>query len=252
MISKIHLILCGVTATALLTAGAAYAAETQAAEIPGWIKEVAGFWAADQIDDATYTDGIEYLIGEGIIEVDLASGGADADRVGALEDRISYLEEQVGVLTGQYDAGQHYLSVKTDKDTYEQGDIINLAVEFKAAPLTRVDGTNLEVSIDDRYRLGFGIYHAENPSLFRLVDTGVFVDADGNVRGGYGVDYEGMEGFALNGNEHNSILEGSTANCGANALWCQYKVNPTNIAGTYHAYVTVNDAWTAYTPITLR
>jgi len=85
-----------VAAVALLTAGAAYATETQTPAIPSWIKEVAGFWAADQIDDATYTDAIEYLIYEDIIEVDITPvSGADADRIERLEDRIRSLEKQV-------------------------------------------------------------------------------------------------------------------------------------------------------------
>ena len=37
--------------------------------IPVWVKDVAGFWCLDQIDDASFVQGIQYLIDNGIIVV---------------------------------------------------------------------------------------------------------------------------------------------------------------------------------------
>lgn len=37
--------------------------------IPSWVKNVAGFWCQDQIDDASFVEGIQYLIDNGIIVV---------------------------------------------------------------------------------------------------------------------------------------------------------------------------------------
>ena len=37
--------------------------------IPAWIKNNAGWWATDQIDDSTFVQGIQYLIQEGIIVI---------------------------------------------------------------------------------------------------------------------------------------------------------------------------------------
>jgi hypothetical protein len=37
--------------------------------VPAWIKNNAGWWATDQIDDITYISGIQYLVSIGIIEV---------------------------------------------------------------------------------------------------------------------------------------------------------------------------------------
>ena len=39
------------------------------ASIPGWIKNNAGWWATDQIDDSAFLQGIQYLVKEGIIIV---------------------------------------------------------------------------------------------------------------------------------------------------------------------------------------
>ena len=38
-------------------------------EIPAWIKNNAGWWATDQIDDSSFLQGIQYLVQKGIIVV---------------------------------------------------------------------------------------------------------------------------------------------------------------------------------------
>ena len=38
-------------------------------QIPDWVKNNAGWWAEDQIDDKTFATGIEYLIRIGLIEI---------------------------------------------------------------------------------------------------------------------------------------------------------------------------------------
>lgn len=38
-------------------------------KVPAWVKNNAGWWATDQIDDGTFISGIQYLIKEGIIAV---------------------------------------------------------------------------------------------------------------------------------------------------------------------------------------
>ena len=40
-----------------------------AENVPTWIKNNAGWWATDQIDDSSFLKGIQYLIQEGIITV---------------------------------------------------------------------------------------------------------------------------------------------------------------------------------------
>ena len=37
--------------------------------IPNWIKNNAGWWATDQIDDSSFLQGIQYLIKEGIMVI---------------------------------------------------------------------------------------------------------------------------------------------------------------------------------------
>jgi len=37
--------------------------------IPVWIKNTAGWWATDQIDDSSFLQGIQYLVQKGIIVV---------------------------------------------------------------------------------------------------------------------------------------------------------------------------------------
>ncbi|MEX1150333.1 MAG: hypothetical protein WEB01_10050, partial [Nitrosopumilus sp.] len=44
-------------------------------EIPSWIKNNAGWWADDQIDDTTFIQGIQYLITEGIMQIPQTESG---------------------------------------------------------------------------------------------------------------------------------------------------------------------------------
>jgi len=37
--------------------------------IPAWIKNNAGWWATDQIDDSSFLQGIQYLVQKGIIVI---------------------------------------------------------------------------------------------------------------------------------------------------------------------------------------
>jgi len=41
----------------------------ETANVPAWIKNNAGWWAADQIDDSSFLQGIQYLVQKGIIVV---------------------------------------------------------------------------------------------------------------------------------------------------------------------------------------
>jgi len=40
-----------------------------AENVPEWVKNTAGCWAADQIDDSSFLQGIQYLIKEGIMVI---------------------------------------------------------------------------------------------------------------------------------------------------------------------------------------
>ena len=44
-------------------------------EIPSWIKNNAGWWADDQLDDNTFVSGIQYLITEGIMNIPPTESG---------------------------------------------------------------------------------------------------------------------------------------------------------------------------------
>ena len=40
-----------------------------AENVPDWVKNTAGWWATDQIDDSSFLQGIQYLIKEGIMVI---------------------------------------------------------------------------------------------------------------------------------------------------------------------------------------
>ena len=39
--------------------------------VPNWVKNIAGWWASDQIPDSAFLQGIQYLIKEGIMIVEI-------------------------------------------------------------------------------------------------------------------------------------------------------------------------------------
>lgn len=47
-------------------------------QIPSWIKNNAGWWASDQIDDSSFVQGIQYLIKEGIMKIPPTSQGSSS------------------------------------------------------------------------------------------------------------------------------------------------------------------------------
>ncbi|MCE2615038.1 MAG: phosphate ABC transporter substrate-binding protein, partial [Nitrosopumilus sp. (ex Thoosa mismalolli)] len=47
--------------------------------LPDWIKTNAGWWAEGAVDDATFLNGIEYLVENGIINVSSDSASVDVD-----------------------------------------------------------------------------------------------------------------------------------------------------------------------------
>lgn len=49
-----------------------------AIDIPSWIKNNAGWWASDQLDDKTFVSGIQYLITEGIMNIPPTESGASS------------------------------------------------------------------------------------------------------------------------------------------------------------------------------
>jgi len=62
----LKILLAGITGLLLL---ATIVSSAEAAGIPAWIKNNAGWWADGQIDDNTFVQGIQFLIKAGIIVV---------------------------------------------------------------------------------------------------------------------------------------------------------------------------------------
>ena len=66
-------------------------------EVPDWVKNHAGWWAEGQIDDSSFTNGIEFLIQEKIIDIDrLPNVSKDPDQEDEeLEEETAHIPEWV-------------------------------------------------------------------------------------------------------------------------------------------------------------
>ena len=61
-------------------------------QIPSWIKNNAGWWASDQIDDNSFVQGIQWLITNGIMKIPSTDQGA-----GSGENQIpSWIKNNAG------------------------------------------------------------------------------------------------------------------------------------------------------------
>ena len=49
--------------------------------IPSWIKNNAGWWASNQIDDRSFVSGLQWLISNGIMNIPPTEQGAGSDDV---------------------------------------------------------------------------------------------------------------------------------------------------------------------------
>ena len=88
--------------------------EQATAEIPGWIKTNAGWWAEGLIDDGSFVQGIQYLIKQGIIEIPAtepsgdSSGDATAEIPGWIKTNAGWWAEGL-IDDGSFVQGIQYL-----------------------------------------------------------------------------------------------------------------------------------------------
>jgi len=63
--------------------------------IPTWIKNNAGWWATDQIDDSSFLQGIQYLIQEGIMIITPTEASDDSDAIPDAGQRAQAFDQRV-------------------------------------------------------------------------------------------------------------------------------------------------------------
>ena len=63
--------------------------------IPAWIKNNAGWWATDQIDDSSFLQGIQYLIQEEIMIIPPTESSADSDAIPDAGQRTDVFDQHV-------------------------------------------------------------------------------------------------------------------------------------------------------------
>jgi len=63
--------------------------------VPVWIKNNAGWWATDQIDDSSFLQGIQYLIQEGIMIIPPTESSDDSDAIPDAGQRAQAFDQRV-------------------------------------------------------------------------------------------------------------------------------------------------------------
>jgi len=143
----------------------------QDSEIPGWIKNNAGWWATDQIDDSSFLQGIQYLIKEGIMVIPPTetSGSSESQGVpawvknnagwwadGQIDDNafisgIQYLIKS-GIIVVEQEQAQ---PTPTPEPTVTDNEIQKLADEYLDCFMEVADNSPSCVAWDeDKYAIG--------------------------------------------------------------------------------------------------
>ena len=113
-----YLIIALVIIGSITVTSSAYA---QDSNIPSWIKNTAGWWANDEVEDQAFFSLIEFLIEKEIITVSNNQDGyeSDSQRVKELENQLSELKKQtVRDIQNAYDGG--YSDGYADRPEVEQ------------------------------------------------------------------------------------------------------------------------------------
>jgi hypothetical protein len=67
------------TSVLMITAGDTSTMTSNMSEIPSWIKNNAGWWADGSIDDASFVQGIQFLVQEGFMKIPVTPQGSGSD-----------------------------------------------------------------------------------------------------------------------------------------------------------------------------
>ncbi len=104
-------IITAITVFSAATISFSQNAEAQSV-IPDWIKNNAGWWANDEIDDQTFLNGIEFLVENGVIEVTSDAQSIDVDKI-----TIGFIPvEKADELTPKAQAIEQFLENKLGVD----------------------------------------------------------------------------------------------------------------------------------------
>lgn len=202
------------------------------AQVPAWIKNTAGFWAEGQITDMEFVAAIQYLISQGVIQVNAESAqGTSSDSIpawikqnammwvnGTIDDStflygIEYLVNAgiISVQASAHDAGSPTTESKTDKLVSLEADLAACG-EIKKA----YDRLNCKDDAD----LAIAVYHYKNNADSYNVGPATFYymgpDSDGNSLETRGEGRASLELRMLvenNGNDNLSMFCSGPAVC---------------------------------------
>ncbi len=118
-----------VAVAAVATAGMAHA---QTSSIPDWVKDVAGFWSDGMIDDAAFTNSIQYMLDEKIII--LPSTQELTNTIETLHGDIDRLEtenQRLDDLNDHLNTRNEALNKKIDTLEYVEDCIVDCGIIFE-------------------------------------------------------------------------------------------------------------------------
>ena len=137
----------------------------QNSEIPTWIKNNAGWWAEDKIDDPSFLQGIQFLIKEGIMVIPSTetSGSSDSQKIPVwiknnagwwAEDKISEIEFVNAIVylinTGIINISNYDCDQNEDQDRNGVPDIIEGAIVLSGMTVGEITEKNVSMEFENK------------------------------------------------------------------------------------------------------
>jgi len=128
MIKKLYF---GIGLVVIIAATSSYAFAADSSPVPTWIKEVAGFWASDQISDQDFVNSLTFLIDSEIVKVPKMESLSEENQL--LKQENLELKQKLMVTElenmSQFSVKPPILKiiqVSTDKNSYTAGETITI------------------------------------------------------------------------------------------------------------------------------
>ena len=143
VLTIIFVFACGVTLSSIM------ASAQEDYNIPAWIKNNAAWWSQGQIDDASFVNGIKYMIENGIMEITQSNNQAANDDLYKENQRLNSLLDEY------QDANEGF--AESEKDLYAEIDSLKKQLS-NASQGTSADATTIE------------LYAQTNPFIRSIID----------------------------------------------------------------------------------
>jgi len=158
--------------------------------VPNWVKNIAGWWASDQLPDSAFLQGIQYLVNEGIMVVEIPTeidSEAAEEVPGWVKNTAGWwAEDKIHDIT--FVAGIKYLIGKgimvVEQEVEEAEELVEEVVEIKDF-FMELNGANCCTNwayVGEEYRFQIETFDDSGSPIDGVTITAKIISSDGELR----------------------------------------------------------------------